>query len=195
MKHAVLFLKHYHTKQSVEENIVVENVIIKLRVVILEKSSNSTKEFYKNHSKQVRITPRVLKIVSLIPDWIVNRTVLDVGCGNKFITTCMSIYADVKGIDIEDDIRTYKDDKQYDVVTCFDILEHITDLVFALINIQTICKPGGLIIVNQPEQEDHSQPYDKLVTLKDLESLGKLIYLENYQVGKNESYNFMVFKR
>ena len=161
---------------------------------MLEKSQTSTKEFYRKHSEQIRLTPRVLKIIGSIPQWILNRSVLDVGCGNGFITKCMSVYADVKGIDIEDDIQTYTEDNQYDVVTCFDVLEHIENRCSALYNIQNLCKKGGLIIVNQPEQTDPTQPFDKIVTPKCLEVLGKLIYLENYQVGKNESYNFMVFK-
>lgn len=153
------------------------------------------KEFYHKHSKEVRISARVLKIISLIPRWIRGLKVLDVGCGNGFITQCMSIYTDVKGIDIEDDIAVYKDDKQYDVVTCLDVLEHVRELSKALDNIKSLCKDGGLIIINQPEQRDKKQPLDFIVPVEVLFDLGKLIYLENYVFGSKESYNFMVLMK
>lgn len=131
----------------------------------------------------------------MVPPLIHKKSVIDVGCGNRLLTTCMSVYAQVKGIDIDDDICSYTYPHTFDVVTCFDVLEHVEDLNKAKLNIYDLCRYGGLIIVNQPEQCDKSQPIDNQVELKDLEDLGKLIYLEHYQVGVNESYNFMVFRK
>lgn len=160
----------------------------------MEKSQTSTKEFYRNHSKELRVSARNLRILAEVPRWIHGKTVLDVGCGNGFITTCMSVYATVKGIDIDDDIQTYNEAAEYDVVTCFDVLEHIPNLEAALTNIVGLVKFCGLIIINQPEQTDASQPIDNLVPVDRLLSLGKLLYFENYKVGKNESYNFVVIQ-
>jgi len=159
------------------------------------KPSSSIKKFYHKHSEQIRITPRVLKIIATVPQFIMRKYVLDVGCGNEFITKCMSVYTTIKGIDIDDSILEYKSPIQYDAVTCFDVLEHVGDLVTALDNIRRICKNEGLMIINQPEQTDKSQPIDNIVELKTLMGLGKLIYLENYRFSENESYNFMVFQK
>ncbi len=107
----------------------------------------------------------------------------------------MGVYANVKGIDIDEDITIYKEDKKYMVVTCFDVLEHVEDLHKAIDNIKALCHDGGLIIINQPEQEDKTQPIDRVVPLDILLHIGKLVYLENYRFSINESYNFMVFKK
>jgi len=161
----------------------------------LEPSSDYIKDYYRKRSKKMKVSARHLKILSLVPPLIANRSVLDVGCGNRFITTCMSIYApSIKGIDIDDDILTYKSDVQYDVVTCFDVFEHLTNLQKALDNIKNLCKANGLIIVNQPEMIDKKQPIDNIVPIEKLMCLGKLVYLENYRFSKQEFYNFMVFQ-
>ena len=131
----------------------------------------------------------------MVSRWIIGKSVIDVGCGNKFITKCMSVYATVKGIDIDEDIFKYQNNDVYDVVTCFDVLEHVDGVYKALENIKYLCKIGGIIIINQPEQRDESQPIDNIVSLNILMKLGKLIYLENYAFSPKESYNFMVFSK
>lgn len=165
----------------------------------MKKSLTSTKKFYKKHAEELRVSGRILKILQLMPKWIYKRDILDVGCGNGFITTCMKVYAnDVNWIDIEENIVTYSEDKQYDAVTCFDVLEHIPPAGFekALCNILNLCKDEGYIIINQPEQQDKSQPLDQSIELDMLyPMLGTLQYLERYAVGSSESYNFMVFKK
>lgn len=159
----------------------------------MEQSSTCIKEFYHNHSKEIRLSPRVLKIIHLVSSWIIGKSILDVGCGNKFITKCMGVYTDVDSIDIDEDIQIYTSDKQYDIVTCFDVLEHIEDLPAAVVNIKKLAK--SLVIINQPEQIDYKQPLDTMVHLEDLTIFGKLIYLENYRFSEKEAYNFMVFER
>ena len=161
----------------------------------MTQSSSSIKEFYHNHAKDLKVSGRILKIISLIPKWVQGMSVLDVGCGTRLITSCMGVYANVKGIDIDEDITIYKEDKKYMVVTCFDVLEHVEDLHKAIDNIKALCHDGGLIIINQPEQEDKTQPIDRVVPLDILLHIGKLVYLENYRFSINESYNFMVFKK
>lgn len=41
-------------------------------------------------------------------------------------------------------------DGKFDVVTAFDILEHVVDLDKSILEIERVCKDGGLIIVNLP---------------------------------------------
>jgi len=48
----------------------------------------------------------------------------------------------------------------YDVVTCFDVIEHIADLDAVWKNLQTLLKPGGLLLVTVPVYDG---PLGKLV--------------------------------
>lgn len=41
-------------------------------------------------------------------------------------------------------------DRRYDVVTCFDVLEHVPDLDAALANVAALLKPGGLLVATMP---------------------------------------------
>jgi len=152
------------------------------------------KEYYHDHAQRKKISARILKIISLIPSLITNKKVLDVGTGNKIITTCMKVYADVTGIDIDEDLYVWDDGNEYDVVCCFDVLEHVPDVPKALEKLKKFCKKGGLIIVNQPECQHPLQPIDNLVPIESLFGLGKLVYLEHYSFAHlKEAYNFMVF--
>ena len=136
----------------------------------------------------------MLHIVSSIPEWIAGKDIIDIGSGSGLITSCMNVYAkSVDAIDLDEDITKYLSDRLYDVATCFDVLEHVTNLSQALNNVMLLTKPGGLMIFNQPEQRDLTQPLDTVVTLYNLLPVGKLIYLENYGFSSEESYNFMVF--
>lgn len=42
----------------------------------------------------------------------------------------------------------------FDIVVCTDVLEHVLNLHVACENIITACKPGGVIIIRVPNQED-----------------------------------------
>jgi len=165
----------------------------------LSQSLSFIKEFYKDHAKRIKLTPRVLYIFSKIIPFIPGKMVLDVGCGNKLITTAMSYYAKVDGIDLDSDITKHTPNCIYDIVTCFDVLEHLTDLVKAMQNIIYACKPGGFVVINLPEQSDKSQPIDNLIyvpsLIQDVEKELKLIRLEWYKIGYNESYNYIVFRK
>ena len=158
-------------------------------------SDTAIKEFYRKHATKTKVTARILKIASFIPGLIPGKKVLDVGCGSKVLTTCMQVYAYVTAIDIDEDIYKWDSGKKYDVVTCFDVLEHLPDVPRAIERLRYFCKEGGLILVNLPEHQDKSQPIDNLVALTDILNLGKLVYLENYKCTNIESYNFMVFER
>jgi len=154
------------------------------------------KEYYHKHSQVKKISARILRILHYVPKYVINKDILDVGCGNRIITTCMSVYGNVTGIDIDDDVYEYKTDKKYDVVCCFDVFEHLPDVSKAIEKVRGFCKPGGLILVNQPEVQHPIQPIDNLVPIDSLFGLGKLVFLENYAFAHlGEVYNFMVFVR
>jgi len=153
------------------------------------------KEYYHAHAERKKISRRILKIISLIPELIQDKDVLDVGCGTKVLTTCMRVYAkSVVGIDIDDDLYVWDDGHKYEVVCCFDVLEHVPDVPKAIERLKLFCKDGGLILVNQPENQHPLQPIDNIVPVESLLSLGKLVYLEHYDfLQLKEKYNFMVF--
>lgn len=166
----------------------------------MEKSKSSIKRFYKGHSAKVRLTPRVINIIAQATPWIKGRTVFDVGAGNCFISNCMSVNArSVATIDIEEDVVEFDTLDTHDVVTCFDMLEHIPQKDLTNVLYKLAKWSDDLIIFNQPEQEDKSQPLDNLVEveviMRALKSDFKLIYLDNFIVSQNESYNFMVFQK
>jgi SAM-dependent methyltransferase len=61
------------------------------------------------------------------------------------------------------DITDLPFDGEFDVVGCFDVLEHITDDVEALRNLEKALEPGGLLLVSVPqhmwlwsEQDEHA---------------------------------------
>lgn len=164
-------------------------------------SQNSLKSFYKEHSKQVRISGRVLTILRFLSSVLRGGTVLDVGCGNGLISTAMSIYSkNVTGIDIETDICEFEPDTRYQTVTCFDVLEHIhkDKRAKAVWNMCRLAEHN--VVFNIPNHTDESQPYDEKVDwiwlIEYMSSQGfRLNYFSHYVISDIEAYNFMEFVR
>lgn len=155
-------------------------------------------KFYKQR-KEVRVypTPRKVRIMNFVFPYLKkDNTLLDVGFGNGHLTRQMAFFTEVVGIDLQVDICIEQDLGQYDVVTCFDILEHVLDLDAALKNVKRATKPDGLVIINQPEMADPKQPHDVIRTPDEIiHKIGlKLIRLQWYKTTKFETYNFMVFR-
>jgi SAM-dependent methyltransferase len=103
--------------------------------------------------------------------------ILDIGCySGIFIREMTKIGYSCTGIDIHkklmkilEDKNTNKDnlrfefgladnlnfkDNHFDAVTAFDVLEHVFDLRKAIFEMERVCKPGGLIIINLPRMEE-----------------------------------------
>jgi len=168
------------------------------------------KEFYEEKNSNVTISSRKIKIINLVSSVLApNRSVLDIGCGDGFLSFVMSLTSkSVTGCDlappkealspnvsyVESDISKSKLNGEYDVVTCFDVLEHIEDLEAGLVNIKAALKKGGALIVNHPEHHDPSQPIDNEITVLELikKINMKLIKLEYYGFT-DEAYYFMIF--
>jgi len=97
---------------------------------------------------------------------------LDVGCGQGFFLACVEKYYDVYGIDISEyaireakqrttqvklsvgDVTDldYKND-YFDIVTCFDLLEHLPDPELALQEFYRILKKDGIVIIRVPNTD------------------------------------------
>lgn len=118
----------------------------------------------------------------LAMDSIVGKDVLDIACGTGYGMYLMSFLAkSVSGYDyspeaIEEaktypykcdsclEIRNLEEDKplinhkheQFDVVTCFETIEHISNPEILLKNIQAVTKPGGVIYISTPNDINHT---------------------------------------
>jgi len=69
-----------------------------------------------------------------------------------------------KGIKIiQGDVFKYKPAKKYDVVFCFETLEHIKDDAGAIKKIYSFLRPGGMILISVPA---HMSEWDKMDEIK-----------------------------
>lgn len=88
------------------------------------------------------------------------------------------------------------DDNTFDVICCFDVLEHIQDEAKALNEIYRCLKPGGLLILTVPaymflwsshdEEMHHFRRYTKL-------GLNKTLNLNNFKNIRSTYFNFILF--
>ena len=101
---------------------------------------------------------------------IVNKTVLDFGCGaGGFLLKAQNIAAKVVGIELEQrvldhfagQLELYSSIEEcksqglnFDVITAFHVLEHVPDPRAMLKELAEILKPGGKIIIELPSGND-----------------------------------------
>lgn len=50
------------------------------------------------------------------------------------------------------DICTYGDGNSYDMITCFETIEHVENYESALTNLYNLLKPGGLLLISTPNR-------------------------------------------
>lgn len=50
------------------------------------------------------------------------------------------------------DICTFKIDKQFDMISCFETIEHVKNYAAAINNLQSLLKPGGLLFISSPNR-------------------------------------------
>ncbi len=118
------------------------------------------------HQGRQHIIASLLK--KYLPDNEKNVQILDLGCGTGINFEILEKFGKVEGVDISDEAikfckkRGYQDiskgnvtdlhlpENTFDVVTAFDMLEHIEDDEKALRNMHKVLKPGGLAFILSP---------------------------------------------
>jgi len=108
-----------------------------------------------------------------------NKSVLDLGCGEGYGSFILSKHAQrVVGVDSADEAieharRTYarsnleflkasilsvpiEEEQSFDVVVCFEVLEHVAEHEDLLTEIKRLLKPDGLLIMSTPDKRSYS---------------------------------------
>ncbi len=107
-----------------------------------------------------------------------NKVVLDIACGEGYGTNLLAASAEqATGVDVDGKIidhasKKYRKDnlsfKQgtvekipfdsatFDVVICFETLEHTTEHELALKEFKRVLKPGGLLLISTPDKKKYS---------------------------------------
>ena len=127
--------------------------------------------FYKLEDKHWWFQARKEIVLKLIDKYFKKRSdsrIFDIGCGTGKMLNQLSRYGKVWGID--DDIKAVKysqnkapsatiilgsfpeaaPDENFDLVTVFDVIEHIDNDLGALKKIKSILRPGGVLILTVP---------------------------------------------
>lgn len=114
---------------------------------------------------------------------IVNRTVLDFGCGAAgFLKKAQNFATEVAGVELEQRVHDYWGGKiplhkdiatvgnNYDLITAFHVIEHMTDPRDQLKKLSDRLSENGRIIIEVPNSDD------ALLTLFDNESFQRFTY-------------------
>ncbi|HEX8840655.1 MAG TPA: class I SAM-dependent methyltransferase, partial [Sphingomicrobium sp.] len=95
--------------------------------------------------------------------------ILEIGCGTGHNLPMLSGFGHVEGLELDDEARALSEkrlgrkvmssplpelagveDKHYDLIGAFDVIEHIDDDAAAIASIATKLKPGGRFIMTVP---------------------------------------------
>jgi len=108
-----------------------------------------------------------------------NRTVLDIACGEGYGASFLSKVAakvmavDVDAATIEKAEEKYKadnldfisgsilqipfPDRSFDMITCFETLEHVAEHEEAMTELKRVLKPGGILMISTPDRTNYSE--------------------------------------
>lgn len=126
---------------------------------------------------------------AIAQNFVSEKNILDIACGEGYGTNLLSKYAEkITGIDIDIDTITkakkkYNNSKikfkpgsileipeikqTFDVIVCFETLEHIDNHQIAMDELKRVLKQGGLLIISTPNKISYSKsntpnnPYHK----------------------------------
>ncbi|MBV7256321.1 bifunctional 2-polyprenyl-6-hydroxyphenol methylase/3-demethylubiquinol 3-O-methyltransferase UbiG [Pacificimonas sp. WHA3] len=113
---------------------------------------------------------------TMVPGWLDGMSCLDVGCGGGILTECLArLGGHVTGIDaaeasidvaivhgagqgLDIDYRLAATDvlvnegASFDIVTCMEVVEHVSDVPMFLASLTALLKPGGLLVFSTPNR-------------------------------------------
>ena len=118
------------------------------------------------------------KKISLISSYVSRGTILDYGCGTgMFLAACKRGGWDTFGMEPDDDARkiaseqglnlfsdkirmqTYITDKQFDAITLWHVLEHVTDMPETLAFFKQKLKLNGVLVIAVPNHVSYDAQY------------------------------------
>ena len=113
------------------------------------------KDNFEDKSRLLNTVERFLEFSNC--EKLTNKKILDIGGGDgAFTEVCkknnidsINLDAGKNNINFENDKLPFKDNN-FDAVTAFALIEHISNINFLLHEIKRVLKPGGLVIVTTP---------------------------------------------
>ena len=98
---------------------------------------------------------RINSTIKNIKDYIAYKDVLDIGNTGMAQGTAMSkeikkLVKSYKGIDEKEDVQKFNLRKKFDVVTCFEVLEHVENPGLAIIQMKKHLKDDGVLLLSVP---------------------------------------------
>jgi SAM-dependent methyltransferase len=112
----------------------------------------------------------------------------------KVVSLLNSQNKGLKGISIKKrNILTYKSNKKYDAVFCFEVLEHIANDNLAIKNISGLLKPGGFFFFSVPAHQRQWSVLDKTkghYRRYEKKGIIKMLKTNNFRLIKILNYGF-----
>ncbi len=145
---------------------------------------NFTGEYFIPSKSGQRIEADHLERYRFAGGFAKDKSVLDIACGvgyagPMFIESGAISYI---GVDIDErlvgdandnyasevirysveDICTFKIDRQFDLISCFETIEHVKNYTDAIKNLHSLLKPGGLLFISSPNRPVTSPKCNRL---------------------------------
>lgn len=168
------------------------------------------KEYYDKRQKRVKITSRKILLTSYLMPYVHQKKVIDIGCGDGFITTILARWCSIKGYDLSTEVCkkafpaipffdiTQNLPREADCILLLDVLEHIEEKEeFRFL--EWWSAKTDMVIINIPIHNKQEQIIDRHVSIPDLITrMDKLSFsldsLRTWNASAKEEYKLMVFK-
>ncbi len=133
-----------------------------------------TGEFFVPGQSGERIEADHLERYTFASQYVRNKSVLDIACGAGYSAPLLINAGAVSydGVDINEqlieyskslyaadninyhlgDICSFNNGKTYDIITCFETIEHVVEYELALKNLYTLLNYGGILLISSPNR-------------------------------------------
>lgn len=139
-----------------------------------ENKMEFTGEFYIPGKSGERIESDHIERYRFTCNYVKNKTVLDIACGfgyagpllinagaltyvgvdinERLIENATSLFGTDRRKYFQGDICSYNPGKLFDIIICFETIEHINDYSIALSNLNSLLKEDGVLIISSPNR-------------------------------------------